>query len=312
MVTRFAVPLLFGPLASSGAAPLLVLLSPPPLPAESWAAISPVLPLIVLQVDCALLVHATGLPPWPGGNWLRHLGANKPKPMETWCISHLVPATRSRLFWSNDQVKRSSLYNTTIGGDMSSHTALPIEPLDVLIIGAGVSGIGAAAYLRRHQPHKVFAIRVPGANGRHLGPVPLSRHTPDSTCTPSASTSSLGPRRNLWRMPPTFSNTCEKPSLNTSWTPSSSTGRKWSRRIGRATKGCGQYASRTATRQKPAPSNAAGCSAQAATTVMTKASAHASRARSSSRGKSSTRNTGPSAWTIGASMWWSSAAAQRR
>ncbi|AYZ84884.1 hypothetical protein EGY27_19260 [Pseudomonas aeruginosa] len=44
MVTRFAVPLLFGPLASSGAAPLLVLLSPPPLPAESWAAISPVLP----------------------------------------------------------------------------------------------------------------------------------------------------------------------------------------------------------------------------------------------------------------------------
>lgn len=41
---------------------------------------------------------------------------------------------------------------------MSSHTALPIEPLDVLIIGAGVSGIGAAAYLRRHQPHKVFAI----------------------------------------------------------------------------------------------------------------------------------------------------------
>ncbi|HHM6165687.1 TPA: NAD(P)-binding protein [Pseudomonas aeruginosa] len=41
---------------------------------------------------------------------------------------------------------------------MSSHTALPIEPLDVLIIGAGVSGIGAAAYLRRHQPNKVFAI----------------------------------------------------------------------------------------------------------------------------------------------------------
>ncbi|AZD02412.1 MULTISPECIES: flavin-containing monooxygenase [Pseudomonas] len=41
---------------------------------------------------------------------------------------------------------------------MSSHAILPIEPLDVLIIGAGVSGIGAAAYLRRYQPHKTFAI----------------------------------------------------------------------------------------------------------------------------------------------------------
>lgn len=41
---------------------------------------------------------------------------------------------------------------------MSSHTALPAEPLDILIIGAGVSGIGAAAYLRRQQPDKTFAI----------------------------------------------------------------------------------------------------------------------------------------------------------
>lgn len=41
---------------------------------------------------------------------------------------------------------------------MSSHAVLPAEPLDVLIMGAGVSGIGLAAYLRRHQPGKVFAI----------------------------------------------------------------------------------------------------------------------------------------------------------
>ncbi len=41
---------------------------------------------------------------------------------------------------------------------MSSHTALPVEPLDIVIMGAGVSGIGAAAYLRRHQPNKTFAI----------------------------------------------------------------------------------------------------------------------------------------------------------
>ncbi|WP_085633759.1 NAD(P)/FAD-dependent oxidoreductase [Pseudomonas sp. R16(2017)] len=41
---------------------------------------------------------------------------------------------------------------------MSSHAVLPTEPLDVLIMGAGVSGIGAAAYLRRNQPGKAFAI----------------------------------------------------------------------------------------------------------------------------------------------------------
>ena len=82
-------------------------------------------------------------------------------------------------------------------------------------------------------------------------------------------------------MPP-FSNTCEKPSLNTSWTfhpvPAES--------------GLGELAERqravgSMRRGRPhgrnPPSNAAGCSAQAATTVMTKASAHASRARSSSR-----------------------------
>lgn len=41
---------------------------------------------------------------------------------------------------------------------MSSHATLSQEPLDVLIMGAGVSGIGAASYLRRHQPDKVFVI----------------------------------------------------------------------------------------------------------------------------------------------------------
>jgi monooxygenase len=28
----------------------------------------------------------------------------------------------------------------------------------VLIVGAGISGIGVAYYLRKHQPHKTFAI----------------------------------------------------------------------------------------------------------------------------------------------------------
>lgn len=41
---------------------------------------------------------------------------------------------------------------------MSAQALFPEETLDVLIIGAGVSGIGAAAYLRRRQPGKRFLI----------------------------------------------------------------------------------------------------------------------------------------------------------
>src|SRR3982075_3128486 len=33
-----------------------------------------------------------------------------------------------------------------------------IEPVDVLIVGAGISGIGAASYLQRMQPTRTFAI----------------------------------------------------------------------------------------------------------------------------------------------------------
>jgi len=33
-----------------------------------------------------------------------------------------------------------------------------VEHVDVLIVGAGISGIGVAYYLRKHQPHKTFAI----------------------------------------------------------------------------------------------------------------------------------------------------------
>ena len=51
------------------------------------------------------------------------------------------------------------------------------EHLDVLIVGAGISGIGAACHLQDKQPGQ--DLRDPrGARGdrRHLGPVPLPRH----------------------------------------------------------------------------------------------------------------------------------------
>jgi monooxygenase len=37
-------------------------------------------------------------------------------------------------------------------------TMASVEHVDVLIVGAGISGIGAAYYLQKHQPHKTYAI----------------------------------------------------------------------------------------------------------------------------------------------------------
>ena len=37
-------------------------------------------------------------------------------------------------------------------------TATPVETLDVLIVGAGVSGIGAAHYVTKEMPQKSFAL----------------------------------------------------------------------------------------------------------------------------------------------------------
>ena len=49
--------------------------------------------------------------------------------------------------------------------------------LDVLIVGAGLSGIGFAWHLQKHCPRKSFAIlEARDAHRRHLGSVSLSRH----------------------------------------------------------------------------------------------------------------------------------------
>lgn len=124
---------------------------------------------------------------------------------------------------------------------MSSHTALPVEPLDILIMGAGVSGIGAAAYLRRHQPHKRFAILE--SRERMGGTWDLFRYPgirSDSDLYTFGFDFKPWTKAKSWRTPQTFSNTCEKPSTNMNWRPSSSTGRKSFRRTGRAIKGSGQ------------------------------------------------------------------------
>src|SRR5579872_1482341 len=47
-----------------------------------------------------------------------------------------------------------------------SSTAEAVEHVDVLIIGAGISGIGCAYYLQKHHPRRVFRIlEARGATG---------------------------------------------------------------------------------------------------------------------------------------------------
>jgi cation diffusion facilitator CzcD-associated flavoprotein CzcO len=47
---------------------------------------------------------------------------------------------------------------------------------DVLIVGAGLSGIGAAYYLQDRLPGKTYAILEARRDRRDVGSLPLSRH----------------------------------------------------------------------------------------------------------------------------------------
>ena len=51
------------------------------------------------------------------------------------------------------------------------------EHVDVLIVGAGLSGIGAACHLEERLPGTSYLVlEARQRDGRHLGPVPLPRH----------------------------------------------------------------------------------------------------------------------------------------
>ena len=81
------------------------------------------------------------------------------------------------------------------------------QDVDVLIVGAGLSGIGAAYHLQERCPGKSYAIlEAREAHRRHVGPVPLPRRSaPTPTCTLSATRSGPGPTR---RRSPTAPRSC--------------------------------------------------------------------------------------------------------
>ena len=50
-------------------------------------------------------------------------------------------------------------------GRTVDHELMAVEHFDVLIIGAGISGIGAGRYLKTELPGKTFAITGPWEKG---------------------------------------------------------------------------------------------------------------------------------------------------
>ena len=58
------------------------------------------------------------------------------------------------------------------------------EHVDVLIVGAGLSGIGAGYHLQTNCPDRSYMILEGRDASRHLGFVPAS--APTATCTPWA------------------------------------------------------------------------------------------------------------------------------
>ena len=68
-----------------------------------------------------------------------------------------------------------------------------VEHVDVLIVGAGISGIGAAYYLQTEQPDKTYAILEARGATAEPGTCSATRASaPTPTCTPSAMSSSRG------------------------------------------------------------------------------------------------------------------------
>ena len=82
----------------------------------------------------------------------------------------------------------------TLGRSSPVQTSEPVEHFDVLIVGAGISGIGAAYHLTQQCPARASSCskrrRASAAPG---SPTASRASAPTATCTPSATASSPGP-----------------------------------------------------------------------------------------------------------------------
>ena len=182
----------------------------------------------------------------------------------------------------------------------TTSTTASVEHVDVLIVGAGISGIGAAYYFQTE--HAGQDIRDPGGAGRHAaepGTCSATRaFAPIRTCTPSATSSSRGGTRRRSPARRRSSPTCARRPPRTASTSKirfhhKVLGAAWSTRR----RAAGSSRSSGPTPASGGRSAAVGCSAPAATTATTRDSPLNSRAGSASAARSCTPSTGPRIWT---------------
>ena len=186
------------------------------------------------------------------------------------------------------------------------------ERVDVLVIGAGISGIGAAYHLQTYCPGRTYAI-LEGRERprRHVGPVPLpgralrQRHA-HARLPLQAVEGRQGDRRRPVDpgLPPA------RPSTSTASARTSASATSPAGRRGRAPTPMDRRG--RPRRRRPARSAAASCSCAPATTATAAATRPSSRASSGSRAASSTRRRGRTTSSSPASASSSSAPAPPR
>ena len=130
-----------------------------------------------------------------------------------WAIPHRRPSpclvggtkkhsqqTEIRLYRRPTQQRRLVFRLTHTHQESADMSTTPVnnglERVDVLIVGAGISGIGAAHALTTQQPHRTFAIlEARGATGGTWDLSAIPAFAPIRTYTPSATSSSRGRTR---------------------------------------------------------------------------------------------------------------------
>ena len=178
-------------------------------------------------------------------------------------------------------------------------------------MGAGLSGIGAACFVKAHRPTKSFAI----LEERHTlgGTWDLSASpafAPTRTCTRSGSASDLGAAIGPLLMVRPSCATSRPPLKSTGSTAASGSTTASHVHRGRPPMRSGPSRRRSARKGDPSESRAPFCSCAAATTTTPRATGRIGQAWTGSRAASFIPSTGRTIWTIADGGWPSSGAAR--
>ena len=187
------------------------------------------------------------------------------------------------------------------------------EHFDVLIVGAGISGIGGGYHLTHQCPGTSFVIlEAQDELRRHLAHPPLSRHPlrhrPLHLRLPLQALDRAADRDRGGD--PQVSRRGDRRERSRPAHPLPAPDR--ARALVERARAAGPSTRGGPTRAKRSASPPTSCGCARATTGMPKATRRSGRAWSGSRGRSSIRRPGPRTWTTAAGASWSSAPAPRR